>query len=349
MRIVFDMETQDPDDFVTLLLLLGHPRVDLVAVTINPGTREQVGWVRRAFDWFGVDLPVGVRDLDHPKPAVSGWHSRAYGPAESSGEAVSATDVLVSCCDEDTTLLTGAPLHNIGAALQAPGFHVGRWVCQGGFAGEGIVPAELQLPKFQGLHTCPTFNLNGKPLAALRALADARMGTIHLVSKNVCHAVNYDNDLHRHVASLMQGHRHLELIHQGMAEYLRGPAMNDAIDAERIRLILDDGSRETLSLDDAVRRAAEQGLDLIERRSEGDPRLCSIGTWTPADEASFGKILHDPFAACCAIDPSIATWSEVEMFREHGEWGARQMKGSGTWITTDWSPEDFRRVLLETG
>lgn len=44
---VLDMETSDPDDFITLLMLLGHPLVDLRAVTVTPGTREQVGLVRR--------------------------------------------------------------------------------------------------------------------------------------------------------------------------------------------------------------------------------------------------------------------------------------------------------------
>ena len=46
--VVWDMETGDPDDFLTLLLLLGHPQVNLKAVTVTPGTREQVGLVRQA-------------------------------------------------------------------------------------------------------------------------------------------------------------------------------------------------------------------------------------------------------------------------------------------------------------
>ena len=53
MPFVWDMETSDPDDFMTLLLLLGHPRVDLRAVTITPGTPEQVGLVRWALRALG--------------------------------------------------------------------------------------------------------------------------------------------------------------------------------------------------------------------------------------------------------------------------------------------------------
>ena len=36
IKAIWDMETGDPDDFLTLVLLAGHPRVDLKAVTITP-------------------------------------------------------------------------------------------------------------------------------------------------------------------------------------------------------------------------------------------------------------------------------------------------------------------------
>lgn len=65
LDVVWDMETGDPDDFLTLLLLLGHPRVNLRGVTITPGTPDQVGVVRHALALFGRDIPVGAFDLDH--------------------------------------------------------------------------------------------------------------------------------------------------------------------------------------------------------------------------------------------------------------------------------------------
>src|SRR5262249_49371641 len=134
--IVWDMETQDPDDFLTLLLLLGHPDVRLKAVTITPGSAEQVGLVRRALSWFDRDLPVGAYNLDHPKSCVSSWHYKVYGEATPSRDAEPGAEVLLRCCDEKTTLLTGAPLKNLGAALRAgSNFRVGGWVAQGGFAG----------------------------------------------------------------------------------------------------------------------------------------------------------------------------------------------------------------------
>jgi len=60
LKAVWDMETGDPDDFMTLLMLLDHPKVDLQAVTVTPGTPEQIGLVRRALEWFEKDIPVGA-------------------------------------------------------------------------------------------------------------------------------------------------------------------------------------------------------------------------------------------------------------------------------------------------
>lgn len=35
--VIFDMETQDPDNFLCLLFLSSHPCINLKAVTITPG------------------------------------------------------------------------------------------------------------------------------------------------------------------------------------------------------------------------------------------------------------------------------------------------------------------------
>jgi pyrimidine-specific ribonucleoside hydrolase len=283
--VVWDMETNDPDDFLTLLLLLGHPEVNLKAVTIMPGSPQQVGLVRRALEWFGRSIPVGAHNLDHPKPCVSDWHYQAYGEADPSRDAAPGGEVLLRCCDERTTLITGAPLKNLGSALRLGGdaFRLGRWVAQGGFAGEGVVPPERQLDKFRGRTTCPTFNLNGDPKSALAALAHPGIGVRRFVSKNVCHGVVYDQVIHERFAAVKERSRSLALIWQGMDVYLR-------------------------------------------RQEEG-------------------KAFHDPLAACCAIDESIGTWVEVEVYREKGEWGSRLCPGSGTWIITGHDHERFLATL----
>lgn len=286
---VWDMETSDPDDFMTLLLLLGHPRVDLRAVTITPGTPEQVGLVRWALHALGRDIPVGARDLDHGKQCVSAWHYKAYGEIAASRDAEPAAELLLRVLDRDTTLVTGAALKNLGAALRRVDaeqreFLLGRLFIQGGFAGAGVVPPELQLAKFKGRVTCPSFNLNGDPKSALLAVSHPKIGERRLVAKNVCHGVVYDAALHERVAAARERSPSLALIWRGMQRYL-------------------------------------------------------------ADHPG-GKIFHDPLAACCAIDPAIATWAEVEVYRERGEWGSRLSPGSGTQIIVDHDREAFLAVLL---
>lgn len=317
LDVVWDMETGDPDDFLTLLFLLGHPDVNLKAVTVTPGTPDQVGVVRRALEWFGRAIPVGAHNLEHLPPSirnggapgdgrhgprgvcVSSWHYKAYGDIPPSRDAEPGGELLHAVCDESTTLITGAPLKNLGAAMQRPGFRLGRLVAQGGFAGEGVVPPELQLPKFRNMVTCPTYNLNGDPRSALAALEHPGIGTRRFVSKNVCHGVVYDHGVHARVTALKDVSLSHRLIWRGMEEYLKKSKH---------------------------RRAPMQG--------EG------------AALEPEGKKFHDPLAACCAIDEAIGTWAEVELYRASGGWGARPCPGSNTWIIIDHDRERFLRTFF---
>lgn len=299
-KFVFDMETSDPDDFLTLLFLMGHPDVDLVAVTVTPGTREQVALVRQALQWFGRgDIPVGAYNIDHVGDCVSAWHYSAYPQlvkalAEPDGQG---WEVLHKHLGPETTLVCGAALKNLGALLGklahcVDSANLGRLFVQGGFAGDGVVPAERQLEKFKGKVTCPTFNLNGDPKSALFVLEKrAWFEDLRFVSKNVCHGVKYDRAMHARFAAVssrwFDGTRTStaqSLIYQGMGHYLT-------------------------------------------KREEG-------------------KAFHDPLAACCAIDPEIGDWAEVELYRERGEWGSRLSPDSGVRIITGYDHERFVSTLL---
>ena len=317
LDVVWDMETGDPDDFLTLLFLLGHPDVNLKAVTVTPGTPDQVGVVRRALEWFDRRIPVGAHNLDHLPPSsragdgpgvgrhgprgvcVSSWHYKAYGDMPPSRDAVPGGELLHAVCDDSTTLITGAPLKNLGAAMQRPGFRLGRLVAQGGFAGEGVVPPALQLAKFRGKVTCPTYNLNGDPGSAVAALTHPGIVTRRFVAKNVCHGVVYDHDLHARVTALTALSLSHRLIWKGMEEYLA--------------------------------KSKKRGARPAQSTGPAEPD---------------GKKFHDPLAACCAIDEGIGTWAEVELYRLRGEWGARLAPGSNTWIIVDHDRERFLRTFL---
>jgi pyrimidine-specific ribonucleoside hydrolase len=227
--------------------------------------------------------------FEHGKKCVSGWHYHAYGQIPPSLEAENGPELLLRLCDEQTTLITGGPLHNLGQCLRLVqernlhAFRPGRLVAQGGFAGEVVVPEERQLGKFKGRRTCPTFNLNGAPQAAIAVLASSSLQKRVFVSKNVCHRVFYDRRLHASFQETKDTCVSHALIWQGMDHYLR--------------------------------------------RHPG------------------GKLLHDPLAACCAIDERIGTWAEVELYSEQGEWGARFSPDSHTWIITDYDHEHFLKIL----
>ncbi|WP_291720125.1 nucleoside hydrolase [Bernardetia sp.] len=289
LPVVFDMETNDPDDYITLLFLLGHPRIELKAVTITPGSVYQVGLVERTLQLFGKDIPIGAYYLEHPKNCVSEWHQKVYGKIEPSDNAERGCEILLQNCDEETTLITGAPLKNLGLALEFEDFKLGRLVAQGGFAGEGVVPLPDQLPKFRGKKTCPTFNLNGDIPSALKTLETSKIKERYFVSKNVCHGVIYDRQMNQILEEILNSSHNkslsLKLIHKGMSHYLQ--------------------------------------------------------------KKKDGKKLHDPLAACCAIEKSIGNWSEVELFMERGEWGARLQQNTNTYIITSYDHQQFLRVFFE--
>lgn len=288
--IIFDMETDDPDDFITLLLLLGHPMVNLKAVTVFPGSPQQIGFIRRAiYKWFNRDILIGAHNLKTPKPRLSEWHYQAYGQAEPSTDALSAGQLLLDNCTDNTVLLMGAPLTNFRtasrlAAEQNQELRIGKIVIQGGFAGEGVVPEHLQLNKFRAKTTVPSHNLIGDKKATQKILQYQPTHGKYFVSKNVCHRVIYDRDMHQLVDKKRTQSRSLDLISQGMKTYF--------------------------------------GIN---------PN---------------GKMLHDPLAACCAINPDIAEWREVEIIKEGSSYGAKLADNTNTDIIIDYNHNQFLDVFL---
>ncbi|QSQ15504.1 nucleoside hydrolase [Myxococcus landrumensis] len=286
--LVFDMETSDPDDALTLCLLATHPAVVLRAVTVTPGTRAQVGMVRHLLARAGrSDVPVGARNPESEKESLSAFHTKWLGPLAPSAPDSLAHELLAATLHQypEATLVTGAPLQNLRLLLENhPEARLRRWVAQGGFAGDNLVAPEHRLAKFEGKRTCPTFNFNGDPKGALLALSSERVGRRELVSKNVTHGVAYDEAFHERVRPHHTKTAGLALVFEAMERYLKAKPE--------------------------------------------------------------GKLLHDPIAACAAIDPGIVTWAEVEMVRARGEWGAEPAQGTGTFISVALDRERFFHTFV---
>jgi len=303
LPIVFDMETEDPDDVLTLLFLAAHAAVDLKGVTVTPGSHFQVSLVRWLLKEVGLSgVRVGAQDWpknrNAPAPRGKFYTNFEHLPTKDS-DCEKASKVLLECCDKTTTLLTGGPLTNLAAALLHDDFQLGRWVAQGGFAGEGVVPRDRQMDKFKGKAHFRTTNFGSDPHAAHCALRSKSIDCRVCVSKNVCHQTLYaDGADGWHAAVLAALHRAqgrpirrraLELMHKAMSSYL---ARQD------------------------------------------------------------GKIIHDPLALAVALDESVCTLTEVELY-SHGfkddQWGCCLCPGSGTWISVDYDEAKFRATLLHDG
>jgi len=233
LPIIFDMETEDPDDVLTLLFLAAHAAVDLKAVTVTPGSYFQVSLIRWLLQEVGLSgVRVGAQDWPKNKnaPAPRGrfYDNFKHFPTKDS-DCEDASQVLLECCDESTTLLTGGPLTNLAAALSHDAFKLGRWVAQGGFAGEGVVPSNIETP-FRGMTYCRTTNFGSDPRAAHRALRSKSIGRRVCVSKNVCHRTLYADGAdgwHGAVLAALRATRGrpgrrsaLELMHKAMSNYL---------------------------------------------------------------------------------------------------------------------------------
>jgi len=119
-------------------------------------------------------------------------------------------------------LLTGAPLHNLRHLLREhPTVAIARWVAQGGFAGDNLVPPERRLAKFAGRTTCESFNFGGDKKGTLAALASPQIAQRDLVSKNVTHGFAWDADLQARLLATPDLHAGAALARDAMTVYLR--------------------------------------------------------------------------------------------------------------------------------
>jgi inosine-uridine nucleoside N-ribohydrolase len=286
INVAWDMETADPDDVFTLCLLSHHPLVNLVSVTVTPGSKYQIGLVKHILNLLGKDIPVGSKNKDHPKHCVSDFHYTWLGQIPPADPDSTGANILMDMASTypDLTIICGASLGNIGALLDFDRIDLKKIVIQGGFAGDNIVSPENILEKFKGKTTCPTFNLNGDVPSAIKVLESSRIKERWFVSKNVCHGVKYDSDMHH----FMEPYRHknpgLELIYNGMTKY-----------------------------------------------------LC---------KRPDGKAFHDPLAACCAINPDICKFEDVEIYRHKGEWGSRKSDKINAKISVQVDMDKFRMTLV---
>ena len=343
--VIFEMETSDPDDFLTLCWLADHPELDLVAVVATPGGRDQCQLARWALNACGKpNVPIGTtrgevwwKTTDGQKPRVSAWHYTTFGDQIRSYayDAVElGADLIVRqlTAFPNATLLVGSAPKATHAALARPDApKLQRWVQQGFFAGDNLVAPEHRLEKFKGRLTCPSFNPGGAPRESLELLANPDVTRKVLVSKNVCHGVRWTYALRRKVMNRLE-------VDDGGA-ILRGADLVSGVPTFTTErpVITRAGMREGL-------RLMLLGLDAyLTRGAEPDPNI----PWEMSSERDGqGKAMHDLVAAAVVLDESVCTFEEVEVYRERGEWGARAKQLTNTFISVAFDENNFVEVLL---
>jgi len=218
------METSDPDDVLALALLADHPAVDLLAVTINPGTFAQISVVAEVLSRVGSKpLPIGARNPKSDKVAVSAFHDEWLGSLPPRQPDAVASDLLIETFGAypSAVLLTGAPLHNLRLALRAnPTFAIQRWVTQGGFAGDNLVRPEDRLEKFAGKPTCESHNFGVDAKGTMLAITSPQIVRRELVSKNVTHGFAWDAAFHGEVKPYCTQRAGIAVAHDAMSRYL---------------------------------------------------------------------------------------------------------------------------------
>lgn len=240
--VVFDMETSDPDDVLTLALLADHPAIELVALTVNPGTDAQIGVVMEVLRRVGVGpVPLGARTPGAAREAVSPFHFAWLGHVPPLRAEAVAAEVIAEAFRRfpGAVLLTGAPLHNLRLSLRAhPEMRIARWVAQGGFAGDDLVAPEHRLPKFAGRTLCESHNLGGDDKGALLALSSPQIALRQFVTKDVTHALAWDSAFHALMAPHRTARAGIAVAHDAMSRYLEerpeGKLLHDPLAAAAI-------------------------------------------------------------------------------------------------------------------
>lgn len=191
---VFDMETGDPDDLITLLMLLKNENVNLKGVTCYEGSAEQIGLIKHVISMSGKSIPVAGWNSENK--GLSPYYDEVVGAWEAQTSELTPVELLATTLTEDTILLTGAPLTNISKYLKAyPEAVIIKTVTQGGYLGD-VIPEERVLEKFKGRKAIRTYNLTQDTDAFTVVNAAPQIQDLTYVTKDLCHGFLYTKEIH---------------------------------------------------------------------------------------------------------------------------------------------------------
>jgi pyrimidine-specific ribonucleoside hydrolase len=196
-NIIFDMETGDPDDLITLLMLLINPHVNLKAVTCYEGSPTQIGLIKHVTSLSGKDIPVA--GWNTPEKELSSYYSDVVGSWSSIQSTLTPVQLLLNKLTEDTELLTGAPLTNISQYLNnSSDSIIVKMTTQGGYLGN-LVPENKRLEKFKNRKEIRTYNLTNDTDAFNTVNYSTQIKDLTYVTKDLCHGFLYTREIHESI------------------------------------------------------------------------------------------------------------------------------------------------------
>lgn len=198
MNVLFDMETGDPDDLITLLMLLANPDVELSAITCWQGSPIQIGLINHVLNLANLSIPVGGLNQDEPKE-LSPYYKDTVGSWSVALATQTPTQVISQTLRDnpDTHILTGAPLTNLGDFLSSQSQVIQSMTTQGGFLGS-LVPNPLE--KFKDKKAIRTYNLTNDTDAFDLVNYSEKILNLTFVTKDLCHGFMYTPEIHKTIS-----------------------------------------------------------------------------------------------------------------------------------------------------
>lgn len=191
----------DPDDFFAICYLAD--RFNIRAITLVPGSPDQISIARFLLDEVGLDIPVGVSKLGRDKQSSGGIHHellKKYRRGLAGRCDMLGKDVIKEAFDTypDASLFVIGPPTSVGNFLREnPDREIKELVMQGGFLSYASNPFSdkcTHLEKFEGKETCATFNMNGD-IKGTYTILSANIRQRMFVGKHICHTFTFGKQL----------------------------------------------------------------------------------------------------------------------------------------------------------
>lgn len=198
MNVLFDMETGDPDDLITLLMLIANPDVQLRGITCWQGSPIQIGLIHHVLNLANLSIPVGGLNQDEPKE-LSAYYRDTVGSWSVALATQTPTQVISQALRyyPDTHILTGAPLTNLGDFLSSQSQAIASMTTQGGYLGSLVANP---LEKFKGKKAIRTYNLTNDTYAFNQVNYSEQIFKLTFVTKDLCHGFMYTPEIHKTIS-----------------------------------------------------------------------------------------------------------------------------------------------------